>query len=221
MATLRTVPTALFLLLVVGACTSRSDRSTALSDELKRDLAAAASSSGDLAGAPQSYRPMRFVSTVERAHAAAPARRITAAHRRVKAKHSRQPAPEVASATPDAASTMVSEAPAPVSTPDAATVEEVVIAHQPSTAPASQPSPSSSGGDVGGAHGHGGGWGEIIGGLIGAAVIRGGIGTVDKCDPRTDGRRPRIIDRQDIGLPPGMGDLPGMGRTTFPRTPRR
>ena len=29
----------------------------------------------------------------------------------------------------------------------------------------------------------------VIGGIIGSVVIRGGMGGVDHCDPRTDGRR--------------------------------
>jgi hypothetical protein len=215
----RNVTTALSLLLLLGACSTRSDRAAPLSDDLKQDLAAAAPSGGDLATTPQSYQPMRFVSAVERVHAAAPTKRPAMAHRRVKAMHSRQPAPEVASATPDPVSTMVSEAPAPVSTPEAATPEPTVIAHQPTNEPTSAPSTATagSGGEVGGGErGHGGGWGGILGGLIGAVVIRGGIGTVDKCDPRTDGRaRPTIIDRPDFGLP-----VP-TGQPTFPRSRRR
>jgi hypothetical protein len=213
----RNVTTALSFVLLLGACSTRSDQAAPLSDDLKQDLAAAAPAAGDLATTPSSYQPMRFVSAVERVHTAAPAKRTAMAHRRVKATHSRQPAPEVASETPDPMSTMVAEAPAPVSTPETATPEPIVIAHQP-TEPASAPSTATagSGGEVGGGErGHGGGWGGILGGLIGAAVIRGGIGTVDKCDPRTDGRRPTIIDRPVFGLP-----VP-TGQPTFPGSRRR
>ena len=214
----RNVTTALSLALLLGACSTRSDQPTPLSDELKQDLAAAAPAVSDLASTPQRYQPMRFVSAVERVHTAAPARRKAPAPRRVRATHSHQPAPEVASETPDPMSTMVAEAPAPVAAPEAATSEPTVIAHQPSE-PTNAPAPatSGSGGDIGsGQHGHGGGWGGILGGLIGAVVIRGGIGTVDKCDPRTDGRaRPTVIDRPDFGIP-----VP-TGQPTFPRMPRR
>jgi hypothetical protein len=213
----RNATTALSLVLLLGACSTRSDQATPLSDDLKRDLAAAAPSGGDLATAPQGFQPMRFVSAVERVRAAAPTKRPAVAHRRVKATHSRQPAPEVASETPDPMSTMVAEAPAPVATPEAPTPEPTVIAHQPSE-PTSAPSPatSGSGGEVGGGErGHGGGWGGILGGLIGAVVIRGGVGTVDKCDPRTDGRRPTIIDRPVFGMP-----VP-TGQPTFPGSRRR
>lgn len=214
----RTVTTALSLAILLGACTTRSDQPASLSDDLKRDLAAAAPAGGDLATTPQSYQPMRFVSAVERVHTAAPARRKAPAPRRVKSMHSREPAPEVASQTSDPTSTMVAEAPAPVATPQAPTPEPTVIAHQPSE-PTETPAPASSGsgGEVGsGQHGHGGGWGGILGGILGGVIIRGGIGTVDKCDPRTDGRaRPTVIDRPDYGMP-----LP-TGQPTFPRMPHR
>jgi hypothetical protein len=214
----RTVTTALSLVLLLGACSTRSDKPVALSDDLKQDLAAAAPAGGDLATTPQRFQPMRFVSAVERVHTATPTKRPAVAHHRVKATHSREPAPEVASETPDPTSTMIGEAPAPVATPEAATPEPTVIAHQPTNepAPATTTASAGAGGEVGsGAHGHGGGWGGILGGLIGAVVIRGGIGSVDKCDPRTDGRaRPTVIDRPDFGLP-----IP-TGQPTFPGSRR-
>jgi hypothetical protein len=213
--------TILSLALLLGACSTRSDQPAALSDDLKQDLAAASASGGDLAAAPQSYQRMRFVSSVERSRAGTPSKRIATAHHRAKAAPTRRPSPEVASeAAPDPMDAMVAEAPTPVSTPEAATVEPTVVAHQPTIEPASAPStaPAGSGGEVGGgSRGHGGGWGGILGGLIGGVVIRGGIGSVDKCDPRTDGRaRPPItIERPDYGVP-----LP-TGQPTFPRSPRR
>ena len=214
----RNVGKALTFVLLLSACSTRSDQAAPLPDDLKQDLAAAASSSGDLA-TPQQYQPMRFVSAVERAHSATPTRRPAVAHRRVKATHARRPAPEVASETPDPASTMVAEAPAPVAAPEAPRSEPTVITHEPSE-PANAPSPATTGagGEVGGgARGHGGGWGGILGGLIGTAVIRGGIGGVDKCDPRGEGRRRPtvVVDRPIFGMP-----FPG-GQTTFPRMPRR
>jgi hypothetical protein len=100
-----------------------------------------------------------------------------------------------------------------------------VIAQQPSNDPGPLPEGDTGvgrGGDGGsgdtgiGAGRSGGGLGGILGGIIGAVVIRGGIGGVDKCDPRTDGRRRRgrggIIGGYPIaGLP-----LP-TGTTPFPR----
>jgi hypothetical protein len=214
----RNVTTALSLVLLVGACSTPADHAAPLSDDLRQDLAAAASSSGDLAATPQSYQPMRFVSSVERSRAGAPAKRTAIAHHHVRAAHARRPAPEAATRSADAMDEMVAEAATPVATPEAPRTEPAVIAHQPANEPVDAPSNgrTGSGGEVGaGNRGQGGGWGGILGGLIGAAVIRGGIGAVDKCDPRTDGRHPTIIDRPDFGLPSGIGT------PTFPRSRRR
>ena len=210
--------TMLSLALAVGACGTRSDRTAALPDDLKQDLAAAAASSGEFATAPQSYQPMRFVSAVERSRTGAPAKRIAMTHHHVKAAVSRRPTPDVASnVATDAMDMTVAEAPTPVSTPEASVAEPTIV-HQPASEPANGPSaaPVGAGGEVGsGDRGHGGGWGGLLGGIAGA-VIRGGIVGVDKCDPRTDGRaHPTVIDRPVFGLP-----VP-TGQPTFPRMPRR
>jgi hypothetical protein len=211
--------TILSLALAAGACGTRSDRTAALPDDLKQDLAAAAASSGDLASAPQSYQAMRFVSTVERTNAAPPAKRITMIRRRTKAAVSRRPTPEVASRVmSDEMDAAVAEAPTPVSTPEAPAAEPTTV-HQPTSEPANGPSaaPVGAGGEVGsGDHGRGGGLGGILGGIFAGVVIRGAIGGVDKCDPRTDGRaHPTVIDRPVFGMP-----VP-TGQPTFPRMPRR
>jgi hypothetical protein len=212
--------TTITLVLALGACSKGSDRPATLPDDLKRDLAAASPSVGDLAAAPQRFQPTRFVSSVERAHTATPEKRTVLAHHRTKPRPVSRPAPQVATeAVPEPVEAVVAESPAPVSTPEAPTPEPTVIAHQPTTEPTSAPSPApaGSGGEVGGGQrGHGGGWGGLLGGLIGAVVIRGGIGGVDKCDPRTDGRvRPTVIDRPDFGMP-----IP-TGQPTFPGSRRR
>jgi hypothetical protein len=97
-----------------------------------------------------------------------------------------------------------------------------VIAQQPSEPSAPAPAPTAGRGDDGRSVGQGGigdrsaggGLGGILGGIIGAVVIRGGHGGVDKCDPRTDGRRRGgiggVFDRPDFGMP-----VP-TGRPTFP-----
>jgi hypothetical protein len=220
MLPIRKVTTLTLVLVLVGACSKRSEQAATLPDDLKRDLAAASPSVGDLASAPQRFQPTRFVSSVEQAHTATPEKRTVLAHHRTKPQPVRRPAPQVATeAVPEPVDAVVAEAPAPVSTPEAPTPEPTVIAHQPTSEPTSAPSPApvGSGGEVGGGQrGHGGGWGGLLGGLIGAVVIRGGIGGVDKCDPRTDGRaRPTVIDRPDFGMP-----IP-TGQPTFPGSRRR
>ena len=71
---------------VLGAC-SRQEQSTGLSDDLKRDLAAAAAPAGDLATAPTAYQRTRFVSDVEMNRAKKPTPRPVAAKRKSKPVH--------------------------------------------------------------------------------------------------------------------------------------
>jgi hypothetical protein len=210
---------------VLGAC-SRQEQSTGLSDDLKRDLAAAAAPAGDLATAPTAYQRTRFVSDVEMNRAKKPALRAVASKRKAtpvrRPEAVAKPAEDVV-AEPNVASNEESApTPAPVAAPEAINTDPVVIAQQPSEPSAPAPAPTAGRGDDGRSVGQGGigdrsaggGLGGILGGIIGAVVIRGGHGGIDKCDPRTDGRgRGRmggVMDRPDFGLP-----LPS-GRPTFP-----
>jgi hypothetical protein len=219
MRTDRTITT-LALALLLGACGTRQDKPAALSDDLKRDLAAASSSGGDLATAPQSFQPMRFVSAVERSASAAPVKRMVVSRRRGKVSAGHRAGPMLATeSAPEPTVAAAAEAPAPVAASEAATPEPTVVAQQPTAEPvnAPAPAPAGSGSDGGvGERRRGGGWGGILGGIIGAVVIRGGIGGVDKCDPRTDGRaRIPVTDRPEYGIP-----LP-TGQPTFPGSRRR
>jgi hypothetical protein len=215
---------------VLGACNARKEQTTALSDDLKRDLAAASASAGDLATAPRAYEPMRFVSRAEMTRSTTPAPRLVATKRRtpkaMRAEAVKKPAAEMVADETVKSDEAMAPAPAPVAAPNATEEQPVTIAQQPTPEPAPTTTPSNTGrGDEGrgegqggiGERGIGGGLGGILGGIIGAVIIRGGHGGVDKCDPRTDGRRGRggmigggAMDRPDFGLP-----LP-TGRTTFP-----
>jgi hypothetical protein len=201
---------ALSLALFLGACGRRQEQTAALSDDLKRDLAAASASGGDLVGTPRSYQPMRFVSDIERWKTSAPAKQHKTSRHAVRHTASHQPATEPSvDVAPDPVVSTASAAPAPPS-PEEAPIDE--------TPPAAAPHPShepasTSGGSVS-EHGHGGGIGGLLAGIIGSVVIRGGRGPLDKCDPRTDGRaRPGIMDRPDFGMPVPTGPI-------FPRSPR-
>ena len=200
------------LALLVGACGTRQEQTTGLTDDLKKDLALASAPASDLATAPKSYQRMRFVSAVEQARASTPAKRPVAAKRHTapvrRPEAVAKPAPDVV----DEPAVVASEAPAATPAPEAVTTavsEPVVINQQPAAEPAPVPvatGNNGSGGDDGigeRRRGRGiGGLGGIFGGIIGAVVIRGGHGGVDKCDPRTDGRnRPPMIDRPVFGLP--------------------
>ena len=211
---------------VLGACNTRQEKASGLSEDLKRDLAAAAAP-GDLAGAPSAFQPMRFVSKAEMTRSTTPTPRLVATKRKtpkaIRAEAVKKRAPEVVADETVKSDEAMAPAPTPLAAPNATEEQPVAIVQQPTPEPAPTTTPSNTGrGDEGqgegqggiGDRGRGGGLGGILGGIIGAVVIRGGHGGVDKCDPRTDGRRRGgiggVLDRPDFGLP-----LP-TGRPTFP-----
>ena len=216
---------ALSLAVILGACDKRQEQATGLSEDLKRDLAAA-SAAGDLATAPRAYERARFVSEVELARAKAPAPRPVASKRRTPPVRRPEPVSKPAEEVVEEPTVASNEAPAPEPAPVAVATETapepIVIVQQPTTENAPAPIPVSTGrGDDGRSIGEGGigerrpggGIAGTLGGIIGAVVIRGGHGGIDKCDPRTDGRRGRggiISRRPDFGLPSPVG------RGTFP-----
>jgi hypothetical protein len=215
---------ALTLAVVLGACDGQREQATGLSEDLKRDLAAA-SAAGELAAAPRAYEPTRFVSDVEMARAKAPAPRPVASKRRTAPVRRPEPVSKPAEEVVEEPTVVSDEAPAPEPAPVAVATETapepIVIVQQPTAETAPAPIPVSTGqGDDGRSVGEGGigerrsggGLAGALGGIIGAVVIRGGHGGVDKCDPRLDGRRGRggILRRPDFGMPSPVG------RPTFP-----
>lgn len=213
----------LSLAVLVGACGSEKQQSAALPDDLQKDLAVASAAAPGLATAPNSYKPMEVVSSVERAKTAAPMKRPVATKRRTppvkRAAPVSKPAEDVAEEPAVATTTptpIATEAPEPVEQAPVPAPEPQVVAQQPSDEPAPVGRGNGGSGDEGiGAGRSGGGLGGILGGIIGAVVLRGGHGGVDKCDPRTDGRRRGrggiIMGRPDFGLPLPTG-------STFPRS---
>ena len=216
---------ALSLAVVLGACDERQEAAAVLSEDLKRDLAVA-SAAGDLATAPRAYERTRFVSDVEMARAKAPAPKVVASKRRTPPVRRPEPVSKPAEEVVEEPTVASNEAPAPEPSPVAVATETapepIVIVQQPTTETAPLPIPVSTGrGEDGRSVGEGGigerrpggGIAGTLGGIIGAVVIRGGHGGVDKCDPRTDGRRGRggiIARRPDFGMPSPVG------RPTFP-----
>jgi hypothetical protein len=208
---------------LLGAC-GRPQQAADLPDDLKNDLAAAAVGGGALTIAPQSRQPMRFVSDVEQWKGRRPVKLPKAARHPV--RHEAEP---VAEESMDMGTVPV------VAVASESTIPEPIAAtpaREPTTAivPSSQPSSEAvgSGSDGVGDRGHGGGLGGLLGGIIGTVVLRGGHGGIDKCDPRTDGRRPPIVgggpyetdgrartpvpDRPDFGVPVPTGRVFGGGR---------
>jgi hypothetical protein len=198
---------ALTLAVVVASCTEPKEPAPTITDDLKRDLAAA-SASTELA--PRKFERTRFVSTIEQSRPGVPSR--TAAPTVARAAHAEhdmtthtapaaEPAPQPVAA--EAVATLEAETPAAVTTPAASAPEPSVVIVQ--GAPR-EPEPIRVSvdrtGTMIGDDGVGG-----LGGLIGpsdgiaGAVIRGGHGGVDKCDPR-----------EHAGGRPAM---PTSGRPTF------
>jgi hypothetical protein len=204
-----------------------TEEQSALSTDLKRDLAAASASGVELASNVGDYQPTRFVSAIESPKSSAPVRRRNV--RKPVARPAAQGAGEVAKA-PDTAPENKVDVPEPqpsteVPAPTIDTPTNVAVTPRPTpvgSAPAT--TDAGAGGVGGGSRGGGlGGIGEAIGTVIGVVIIRGGAGGVDHCDPRTD-RRPT---NGPIGVDPRMGPPPigrgtsvGRGippRPTFPR----
>ena len=219
-----------FGVFIVACSDARKEQTTGLSEDLKRDLAAAAAPAGDLATAPRSYERTRFVSDLELARTTKkPTPRLVASKRRTKpvarAEAVSTPAPDVVENPTVASAEEMAPAPAPTPEPSPSS-EPTVIAQQPVVPQAPSSVPSAGRGDDGRSTGEGGigerrsggGLAGVLGGIIGAVVIRGGHGGIDHCDPRTDGRR-----GGRMGGPGGMGGIlverPGglpLPRPTFP-----
>jgi len=217
MRSVRTLAT-LSLALLPGACSKRSEPTANLSDDLKKDLAAASVASSDFATAPANYQRMRFVSDVEMARKSVPAKRPKVSPHPDRMAPANGDGVESSNAKLQQVAAMSSHAPTPVATAEAAApAPSIEIAASPTQEPPmTMPAGSSAGG--GAEHEHGGGLGGILGGIIGGVVIRGGHGGPDKCDPRTDGRaRGTINARPDFGLPvpTGAPTFPGRGRHVY------
>ena len=203
--------------LALSACSRREEPTATLSDDLKRDLAVA-SSSNDLATAPQNYERMRFVSAAELPKAE-PAHRPSVAKKPIRPVVRRSPKVEEPLPEPAKEPEVVAvvEKPAPVPAHEAPIPEPVFIAQRPTPdyTPSNAPGSLPSDGGIGERRRGGGvgGLGGILGGIIGGVVIRGGHGGVDKCDPRTDGRgRAPVYNQPTSGMPIPMG-------RTFPIVP--
>jgi hypothetical protein len=213
------------------ACGTEKKQTATLSDDLQKDLAVAAAPAPGLATAPTSFEKTQVVSAVERSRGTVPAKRLVATK-----KHTPRVRRAEAVSTPEATDVIADSAtpgleqrpaesvatePEPVAAPSG----PEVIAQQPSSDPGPLPDGETGvgrggdggSGDIGiGAGRSGGGLGGILGGIIGAVVIRGGMGGVDKCDPRTDGRRRgRARGRGGMGFPISGMPLP-TGTRTFP-----
>jgi len=184
------------LALAAIACGTKQEPSATIDADLQKDLAVAGASDSGLALASADYKPMRFVSAVEQVKPAVPSKKLSTTTEPARAPKPRPKAKRAPAPAPTPEPQVVAEADTPEPEPavqqtdsPAPAPEPTVIVQQPSPEPSHAPVGTGSEGNVG-RGGSGGGWGGIIGGIIGSVVIRGGMGGVDHCDPRTDGRVP-------------------------------
>ena len=200
-AMLLLLPAALF---AVGC--SNKDRSRA-DDELKKDLALAASDGLGMAPTPQTHT----ISAIE--EAGTPVAKPQPQTRKAPKKGTaRAPRPVVEPTVTEEKATDVVLEPSETPTTVAASPESTATTEEPIPTPRPRPIPvgvpagaggsgtAGTGDGSGSSEGRGGGSGvgAVIGTVIGV-IIRGGVVGDDHCDPRTDGRRGRG----------GMGGYPG------------
>jgi hypothetical protein len=203
--------TALLAIAVLAAACSREQNRSTVDDELKRDLALAASSATDLAA---SHRAAAF-SPTEIAPAAKPTKAPTvkksAGPRAVRSK-----APTV-KAAPDPITVAEAEMPELQTTPssteagtssDAAVDESIPAVPRPTAGAIPVSYPTGTGSNDGVREGSGAG--SILGGILGA-VIRGGSVGEDRCEIHDRNRRPPNttntggVYRRPPEPPSGMG----------------
>ena len=170
-----------------AACSSgEKSQATGVPDDLQKDLAAASAASVPLAS--REFEPQKVVSPIESPMGAVPVRAARAP--RMVPRPSVADIPE-AQRSPDVQAEQVAEtAPAPDESAETPAPDVDITPVSTAARPTAQPINMPAAGDVGrGEGGSGMGVGEAIGVIIGTAVIRGGMGGVDHCDPRTDRTR--------------------------------
>jgi hypothetical protein len=194
---------------LLAACSG--DKKSAMNDDLKKDLELASSTDGITLANSAGNMDMQVVSAIERT--APPARRQTPSTR-VRRHRAAPKAPPQVVQTEALASVseteMQSVAPEPVSN------DPMPVSPRPQPVAVSYPSGPSSGGDDGRVS-EGSTAGVVIGSILGA-VIRGGTvggGGIDRCDPRTDGRRSGIPMSIGRRMPfPVSGRIGGISRSS-------
>lgn len=196
---------------LLAACSG--EKKGAINDDLMRDLELASSTDG-ITLANSSSSGQQVISAIERT---APPTRQVATSARVK-RH--RPAPK---APPQVVQT---EALADVSESEPQSVETAPVAvdplppvsPRPQPIAVSYPSGPSSVGDEGSVS-TGSATGAVLGTILGAVIRGGTVGGVDRCDPRTDGRRTgtRILINNRMPFPTGrMGGAVRVGTARNP-----
>lgn len=166
---------------LLAACSG--DKKSAMNDELKKDLELASSTDGITLANSSGNVGMQVVSAIEQA---TPPTRKQAPSTSVRRHRAAPKAPPKVVQTEALASVseteMLSVAPEPVAN------DPTPVSPRPQPVAVSYPSGPSSGGDDGRVS-EGSTAGVVIGSILGAVIRGGTVGGVDRCDPRTDGRR--------------------------------
>ena len=180
---------------LLAACSG--DKKSAISDDLKKELELASSTDGISLANSSGNVEMQVVSAIERT--TPPTRKQTASNR-VKRHRAAPKAPPKVVRTEALAS--VSETELLSVTQEPLANDPTPVSPRPQPVAVSYPSGPSSGGDDGRVS-EGSTAGVVIGTILGAVIRGGTVGDVDRCDPRTDGRRSgtRISINQRMPFP--------------------
>ncbi len=185
---------------VIALAACSSDKKTAASDDLKKELELASTSDGLGVGTGATNPATQVVSAIERT---TPAPKAPALSSKAKRYH-KAPTQTVAPVT--------TEAPATVTTPEPTPVADVPVATDP-TPVMPRPTPQTAsypGGNTGNV-GRGTSTGSVFGAILGAVIrgaIVGGMGGGDTCDPRTEGRNRRGGSGYPNQRIPRIGNIP-------------
>jgi hypothetical protein len=182
----------------------------AMSDDLRKDIELAGTADAITLATPTASK-QQIVSAIERTTPPAP-RRVAQSQRVPRHKPAPKLPPEPVEAQKADVSEEIAEQP----------VQEAPTPLEPAPTPSARPRPVAIETGSGTARGTGGGSnvGTILGGVV-SVVLRGGMGGIDECDPRTDGRRPtagRIpisINQRIPVIGTFPGSIPGSGRVRF------
>lgn len=208
-----------FAATVLVACGRQSTPANrAMNDDLKRDLAMAASAGLDLASEQKSASfpltevPISSAPAPSKVLKKASGPKATASKRpTVKAA----PEPSVAQAEEQPEVQAVAEAPSPTTAP-VPEVSNAPAVPRPSPVPVDASAGDGARGQGSGGSSAGDGGGSVLGGIFGV-IIRGGVVDGDHCDPRTDGRNRGGGRRGTFPRDPGMSmplpRIPIGGRT--------
>jgi hypothetical protein len=193
---------------LLAACSG--GKKAVMNDDLKKALELASSNDGITLANSSGDVAMQVVSAIERT--TPPTRQQTPTTRVRRHRAAPKAPPQVVQT--EALATVAEIEPQSVA-PEPIAYDPTPVSPRPQPVAVSYPSgPSSGGDDERGSDGSA--TGAVLGSILGA-VIRGGVvGGVDKCDPRTDGRRrsgTTIYINNRIPLPGRMG---GRSRTSGP-----